>query len=187
MKMVNSYRESQDGISLVELLIVVSILGIIAMLAYPQMMLAMEDARLNAAAGDVATAMEYARLKAVNSGLPSRVECHTSTDSIELEHFSLPHEISEDVPSLNETVVEGGTFEKMDHPFNPGVPYSLHLGGDGLFGGVDVTDAVFGTGSAVTFDGLGAPSEGGAVTLVCGGHRRVVHVDALTGKVTVTS
>lgn len=180
-------RSNQSGISLVELLIVVSVMGIIAMLAYPKMMLTMEDARLQAAAGDLVTAIEFAQLKAVNSGLPSRVEFHTGTDSIELDQFQIPQEIADAVPSLNETVVEGGTFEKMDHPFNPGVPYSLHLSGDGLFGGIDVTNAVFGAGSMVTFDTLGAPSDGGTVTLAYGGQQRVVHVDGLTGKVTVTN
>lgn len=176
-----------EGFSLVELLTVVALMGMIAMLAYPKMIVTMEDTRLNAAAGDITTALAYARLKAANAGLPTRVDINVGTDRVDLERFQLPQEISDDVPSLNETMVEGGTYEVMDHPFNPGVPYHLSLGGDGLFGGIDITHATFGAGSRITFDALGAPSDGGTVTLALGGHQRVIHVDALTGKVTVTN
>lgn len=186
----NNFRKfffQQGGISLVELLIVVSILGVVAMLAYPKMKLSMEDSRLSAATAEVAAAMEYARLKAVNAGLPARVEINASTENINVEQFELPQEISEDVPSIDESIVEAGSFEKMDHPLNPGAPYRLSLGGDGLFGGIDVVSAVFGGSSTVTFDTLGAPSDGGTVTLACGGYLRMIHVDGLTGKVTVTN
>lgn len=178
---------NRRGISLVELLIVVSVLGTIAMLAYPKMMLAMEDNRLNAAAGDITTGIAYARIKAANTGLPSRVNISVSADSMDFELFRLPQAVFDDVPFIDETVVEGGGFEVMDHPFNPGVPYRLSLGGDGLFGGIDITGATFGAGSTLFFDGLGAPSDGGTVTLAYGGHQRIIHVDALTGKVTVTN
>ena len=178
---------THNGISLVELLIVVSVLGSIGMLAYPKMILAMEDARLSAAAGEITTAIAHARLKAANTGLPSRVEINVGTDSVGLEQFRLPHEISDDVPSIDAAVVEGGSFELMDHPFNPGAPYHLSLGGDGLFGGIDITSASFGAGSTLTFNALGAPSDGGTVTLSFGAHRRVILVDALTGKITVTN
>jgi prepilin-type N-terminal cleavage/methylation domain-containing protein len=178
---------NQCGVSLVELLIVVSVLGTIAMLAYPKMMLAMEDNRLNAAAGDITTGIAYARIKAADTGLPSRVNIDVAADSMEFELFKLPQAVSDDVPYIDETVVEGGGFEAMDHPFNPGVPYRLSLGGDGLFGGIDVTGATFGAGSAITFNGLGAPADGGTVTIAYGGHQRIIHVDALTGKVTVSN
>lgn len=178
---------TNKGISLVELLIVVSVMGTVAMLAYPKMMVAMEDNRLSAAAGEVTAAMAYVRQTAINTGLPARIEINSGTDSIQLEHFQLPGQISDDVPNLNETVVEGGSFTSMDHPLNPGVPYNLSLGGDGLFGGVDVVSAVFGGGSTLTFDALGAPSDGGTVILGYGGHQRVIQVDGLTGKVTVTN
>lgn len=176
---------SNRGLSLVELLLVITVLGTIAMLAAPDMISTMEDTRLSAAAGEVASAIEYAQLKAVNTGLPARVEIMVSTDSLSLEQFELPHEIEEEVPAIDQAVVEGGTFETMDHPFNPGVPYSLNLGGNGLFGGIDLTGAAFGAGTTLTFDGLGAPSDGGTVTLACGHHQRTIHVDGLTGKVTV--
>lgn len=178
---------NRSGVSLVELLIVVSVLGTIAMLAYPKMMLAMEDNRLSAAAGDITTAIAYARIKAANTGLPCRVNIDVATNSTDVELFRLPQAVSDDVPFVDETVVEGGGFQAMDHPFNPGVPYRLSLGGDGLFGGIDITGATFGAGSTITFDGLGVPADGGTVTLVYGGHQRIIHVNALTGKVTVTN
>ncbi len=55
---------------------------------------------------------------------------------------------------------------------------------DGM-GRVDIATASFGGGSSVTFDDLGSPDNGGAVTLSVGEHQYTVNVVAATGRVVV--
>jgi len=181
-----SFPNDASGVSLVELLIVVSVMGTIALVAYPRLVGSVEDGRLNAAAAKVTAAVGYAKLKAMNSGLPTQVEVNTSSDVVKLKQIQPPDEISDAVPFINAAVVEGGLYKMMMDPSNPGEAYVVPLAGQGLFGGIDIVGADFGGSLVLDFDALGTPSSGGTVTLACGRDQKVLHVDALTGKVTVT-
>ena len=75
----------------------------------------------------------------------------------------------------------------MEYPLNPGSDYTIYLGDQAMFGGVDVTVVNFGGGDTVTFDALGEPSDGGTVTLGYGNGQSVVTLDGLSGKVTVSN
>jgi prepilin-type N-terminal cleavage/methylation domain-containing protein len=88
---------------------------------------------------------------------------------------------------MGEEDVEGGHFEPMEHPMNPGVDYRIHLPDEGGFDGVDITAVDFGSYNSVTFSTLGAPSDGGTVILTLGSRQMVVTVDSMTGKVLVSS
>jgi hypothetical protein len=57
---------------------------------------------------------------------------------------------------------------------------------EGRFRGVDITISDFNNSDPVFFDAMGAPSKGGSATLTLGNSQRIVTLDALTGKVTVS-
>jgi prepilin-type N-terminal cleavage/methylation domain-containing protein len=175
------------GFTLVELLIVILILGIIAMVAWPTRITLLEESRLSGAASDVVTALEFAQLNALSSGRQTQVKIDVGNDKIAVSEFK-PHDgIWEENPQISETIVESGSFEIMEHPLNPGSDYTIYLGDQAMFGGVDITAETFGGGDIVTYDAQGAPSDGGTVTLGYGSGQRVVTLDGLTGKVTVSN
>ena len=88
---------------------------------------------------------------------------------------------------MGEEDLEGGHFEPMERPMNPGVDYSIRLPDEGRFDGVDITTVNFGGYNSVTFNTLGGPSGGGTVILSLGRRQMVVTVDSMTGKITVSS
>ena len=74
----------------------------------------------------------------------------------------------------------------MGHPVNKGADYYIVFADEDRFHGVDIASAAFDVNNYVTFDAIGAPSDGGSVTLSLGGRQVVVTVDSLTGKVTAS-
>jgi len=81
--------------------------------------------------------------------------------------------------------VEVEDFELMERPMNRGVDYSIILPDESRFSSIDITAAAFGVNNFVEFDTLGAPSDGGTVTLDMGSRQIVVALDSLAGKVTI--
>ena len=168
-----------------EILIVTLLMGILAMLGWPTLNSALADSRLSGAASDVVTSLEFAQLKAMNSGRRTRVTIDADAETILVEQFASSADFSQS--QLAEDNVEGGEFATVGNPLKRGIDYNLNLSNQALFGGVDVTAVVFGGGNWVTYDTLGAPSSGGTVTLAFGTRQVVVTLDSLTGKVTVSN
>ncbi len=157
------------------------------MVAWPTVIISLEESRLSGAASDVVTALEFAQLNALSSGRQTQVKIDEGNDRIIVSEFE-PHDgIWEENPQISETIVESGSFEIMEHPLNPGSDYNIYLGDQAMFGGVDITVVNFGGGDTVTYDALGAPSDGGTVTLGYGNGQSVVTVDRLSGKVTMSN
>lgn len=175
------------GYTLVELVIVVLMLGIMVMAAVPVLNSGLEDARLSDAANEIVTALEFAQMTAATSGSRTRVTIDAALDTIVVERFSMINvDLLYSESELDENVVEGGAFALMEHPMNRGVDYSISLPDESGFSGIDITAAAFGAGNFVEFDTLGAPSDGGTVTLAKGGSQIVVALDSLAGKVTLS-
>ncbi len=172
------------GFTLFEIQIVTLLLGILAMLGWPALNSALDDSRLSGASSNVVTSLEFAQLKAMNSGRETRVTIDTGAESLLVEQFTSSADFSQS--ELAEADIEGGVFTTVGNPLNRGTDYNLNLSNQALFGGVDVTAVDFGGGNSVTYDTLGAPSSGGTVTLVFGTRQVVVTLDSLTGKVTVS-
>ena len=173
------------GFTFLELLIITLIFGIITLLSWPSLIAALEDARLNGAASETVTALEYAHSKAVNSGRKIRVTFEVAADTFVVEQFTYTGDLLGGADTLSETDVETGNFTTMYHPLRPGDDYRIDLASQALFGGVDISAVNFGGNNDVTFDALGKPSDGGTVTLSFGNRQVVVAMDSLTGKVTV--
>lgn len=173
------------GFTLFEILIVTFLLGVMAMLGWPTLNSALADSRLSGASSDVITSLEFAQLKAMNSGRQTRVTIDAGAETILVEQFASSADFSQS--EVAKADVEGGVFAPVGNPLNRGVDYNINLSNQALFGGVDVTAVDFGGGNSVTYDTQGTPSSGGTITLAFGTRQVVVTLDSLTGKVTVSN
>ena len=172
------------GFTLLEILIVALIVGIFAMLGWPAFNTAMGASRLSGAAEEVVNALEFAQLRAT-SGQITKVIIRVDQDKITVKQYKAGIDFFGGESELGEAGVEGGTYEIIENPMNKGTDYQIILPDDSRFGGVDITFSDFDA-TPVTFDSLGAPSNGGTVTLALGSRQMVVTLDALSGKVTVS-
>jgi hypothetical protein len=140
------------------------IMAIVAAMAAPRYSQAIARYRLESAAGRVAADLEYARALARSTSTSLKVD------------FSAP--------------ANGYTLVGAKSLDDPAADYAVRLSGDPY--GVTLDRARFGTDPDedarqphVTFDLFGVPNSGGRVVLRHAGLRKVVRLDALTGKVEV--
>jgi prepilin-type N-terminal cleavage/methylation domain-containing protein len=174
------------GFTLIEVLIVIVTLGIVATLGLPALNSSLEESRLSRATNEVVTALEFAQLTTMSSGIRTRVTIDTETDTILVEKFTNSSNLLGSETELSEGEVEGGSFAAMERPMDRGTDYNISLASDDGFSSVDIASSVFGADNFVIFDELGTPSDGGAVTLILGSQQVFVTVDQLTGMVTVS-
>ncbi len=174
------------GFTLIEMLIVVSLIGIMAMIGLPALNSSLDDARLRGAVDEVATALEYAQLTAMTSGLKTRVSVSPTMDTIYVRRYKTPADLFTGGDELTESSVESETWEYMQYPLKKGVDYVIAFGNEDRFQGVDIIWSSFNIVTPVYFYADGAPSMGGSVTLALGNRQIVVALDALTGKVSVS-
>ena len=179
-------RSSNNGFTLIEIMIVMLIMGIVAMISLPTLSSALAEIRLSGTASEIVTALEYAQSTAMSSGANTRVTIDHTADTILVERFQISGDIMSGATEIPESDIDSGSFVTMAHPLKRGEYFSISLTSEDRFKGVDISSATFGAGNSVTFDTLGAPSEGGTVTLVfgTGSRQATITVDPLTGKVT---
>ena len=180
-------RPCAAGFTFVELLIVLLLLGITALLAWPTLDSAVVDSRLSGAAEEVVNALQYAQLTAMTSGRKTRVVIGAPGDTIVVGQYTAPADLFGGGDELVAGDVENGSYEFMQYPLRKGTEYHFQLRDEDRFMGVDISTSDFNSDDPVYFDTLGAPSKGGSATLALGGRQMVVTLDALTGKVTVSN
>jgi len=83
------------GFTLLEILIVTLLLGILAMIAWPTFNSAVDGSRLSGASSDVVTSLEFAQLKAMNSGRRTRVTVDAGAETILVEQFTSSADFSQ--------------------------------------------------------------------------------------------
>ena len=182
-----------QGFTLIELVIVVLVLGILAGLAQPMLSKSVTDARLRAAASEVATALEYARATAINSGRACRVEFDVNAETVvvsQVVHDAIDELNDSGEDELDEWDVDDSgiwSYSTMDNPLHPGTPYVIDFDAKPVFGGVDIVSALFGASNVlVDFDALGAASEDGLIVIGFGGRTANISVDDASGRVTTS-
>lgn len=157
-----SARKSISAFTLMELIVVLTILAIIVAIVVP--MVADTSGNMQAVAGArmVATDLQYAQNIAITEQRPITVTFDTTTNSYSLSNAS----------------------STLIHPIYK-TAYSIQFGAGSDFDQLSIVSASFGVSSAVTFDELGAPSNSGTVTLRSGTSVYTIDVAAATGVVTV--
>lgn len=170
--------------TLIEVVIVVFVAGIVAALAAPLVASAITDAQLYGAASEVVTALEFAQLSALSTGRACRVTVDTAADSLTVAQLEYSADFMGADTELPEADVEAESYVTMEHPVKGASAYVVSFAAEGRFGASDITAAAFGAGNSVEFDALGAPSSGGAVTVVCKNMQATITLDAVSGKVT---
>lgn len=172
------------GVTLVELLVVVSIIGVVAVVATPFLSSA-HPQKLDYAASEFASAIRYARSEAMRTGTPTGFRQNSEGKRIRLFRpdtgtspwtpvYDVYHPVSKQLYDI----------DLDDHP----VAAADDLGHNGIYRGTcDKPRNVY-------FDGNGTPwcadpetvlLDQFETTFTLGGHTRVVTLDSISGRVNV--
>ncbi|MDA1049412.1 MAG: prepilin-type N-terminal cleavage/methylation domain-containing protein [Planctomycetota bacterium] len=146
-----------DGFTLAELVIVVLIIGILSAATVPKLLDSVELYHAEAAAKRIKIDIEMARRVAKSNSAAQLIDFDTVNHS-----YTLPG-----VPDLK----HAGSNYTVDLTV---APYASSLAVVNFNGGDDVT-----------FDGYGVPDNAGTIEVRAGSYRRIISVEATTGKVTI--
>ena len=160
------------GFSLVELIIVITIMGILAWVAYPRLT-ATTEIKLDAAARRVASDLRYAQ----NRSIGTRVV----------------HGVLFDAATERYTVFAPTPATAAVDPADRARPLTVDFTRRAEYQGVSIVSASFGSTPGVKFDYFGVPRDTagtdiaatGRIVLACGALADTIEVTPGTGKVTV--
>ncbi|MCM8775117.1 MAG: prepilin-type N-terminal cleavage/methylation domain-containing protein [Candidatus Omnitrophica bacterium] len=139
--------KTRTGFTLIELVIVIAFLVSLGVLAYPQFT-DIPVAKAQYAIHKIQSDVRYAQLAAMETTGRTRINFNTTTDAYELERESTP-----------------GNWVALVHPATR-LDYDVTFAGTGSeYSGVDITAAIFGSGSTVIFNTYGAPYDGAGNSL----------------------
>lgn len=141
--------------TLLELLIVLSIAGVMAAIAVPRFSRAGARYRIDAACARIVADLDNARTHARSSSAKAALAFATSADGYTWQ--------------LSSSVLNAGDRVDLSRP-----PY-----------GVTVLNPSFGSDRTVIFDAWGRPDSGGTVTIAAGSSARDITLDANTGKASI--
>lgn len=150
------------GFTIVEIIIVVVIIAIAALAAVP-MMGSAASLQIRSAVNMIAADLEYAKSMAISRGQNYSVVFDKDADSYKI------------VDPLG----------VIQHPIKKGFTYVVDFQNESRLNRVDITNADFNTAQTVTFDCLGSPIDGGAVTLQAGGINKTITVEHITGFISI--
>jgi prepilin-type N-terminal cleavage/methylation domain-containing protein len=151
------------GLSLIELVVVVFLIGTLALLAAPSLHQTFVEMEVERAAVEIEAFMHYARSLSVKGA---------------------PHEVVFSIP-LNRIVVRDESEVNAPHPTKKSQDCILYLGTRRSFEHVDLMSADFGGDDTVFFDRLGNADTGGTVVVAAGDFVRTVRVLAPGGKTSI--
>jgi type IV fimbrial biogenesis protein FimT len=146
---------TRRGFTLVELVMVMMLMAILAAVAMPRYRTALAHHRVVTAAGRVAADLRTIRGYARKASVAQPVQFVVATDSY----------TATEMPDMNGRAID----------------YAVNLAADY---GADITSALFGSGSTVTFDIHGRPSAAGSIVIQAGTETRTVQLDG-TGTVSI--
>jgi len=149
-------RREELAFSLIELILVLTIISVLAAIAVPRYANALARYRVDAAASRVVADLDYARQRARASSASVTVSFKTGQECV---------------------ILEG-----VQHIDDPGKQWGVALAGKPYY--ADLVSVDF-TGHKLIFDGYGYPDSGGTAVLRVGTETRTVVLDADTGKAAV--
>lgn len=177
-------RCGAPAFTFIEIIILVTLVGIVALLGLPATVTSLTRARLSGAADEIEAALEFAHLSAVASGRNFRVTVDAGADTLRVEQVEYGADFMGAETELPEGDVERETYATSPHSLKADGLFQESFGSGSRYEGIDVASADFGSTHTVVFDSKGLPSGGGAVTLVSGGQQIVITLDGQSGKVT---
>jgi prepilin-type N-terminal cleavage/methylation domain-containing protein len=151
------------GFTLLEVMIVIFLLGIILATAVPSINTALDEMKLDSAAQEVVSAIQYAQSLSVKEGIKYEVTFNLLLERMRCRDVS--------------------TSTIVFHPVTK-KPFELLFTSTGQLQGVDIVSTTF-TGNKVDFNSLGEPSESGAVYIGYAGLQKKITVDLPLGRVSV--
>lgn len=143
--------------TLMELVVVMSIISIVTAIAAPRYFNSLQSYRVKSAAQRVHADLEYAQMKAKSTSSSRTVQFKPNTN-----RYSIAGEAGLKDSSTSYIVYLG------EAPYHAGI-HSIDLGGD----------------KQITFDGYGNPDTNGVIILGAGSFRAAVMIDMETRKITI--
>jgi len=147
----------RHGVSAMELVVVVLIIGILAGIAVPTFLGALARHRSSQAARRIVADLELARREASMASTSRTVTFSSAADSY--------------------------TLAEVTHLDRAGETYSVSLGGDPYY--ADILSVDLGGDEEVVFDGFGQADSDGTIVVRSGGVDNTIVIDAATGRASV--
>jgi len=166
------------GLTLVELLVVVSIIGIAATVIIP-MIGDTSDLQVSAALRQMTSCLLYAQACAISEQRPCQVVFDSNNDNYSIQIQN-----------------QDGTYSPVTDPVNK-IPHIVNLGAGSQYHSVSISNVNFDGSDSLWFDRLGAPRSGkigegnttmnnpGTVTVTGKGQNMTVTVTPITGKIKI--
>ncbi len=160
--MQQALKPGGSGFTLLETLIVLTILSIVAIIALPTFSSHEDEQKLSGAVKELVTALRFARIDTIHSGENRRVKIDKSSNSFEVINATTP-------------------TETIYHPTSK-KPYFYKYDDSIMYRGVDISGAGI---IDITFGINGLADNNSLVTLTYGSSSVDVNVDTATGYVLV--
>lgn len=173
---------ADSGFTAIEIIIVVTVLGIVVALAAPVLDSALVNSRLDAATVETVAIIEYAQARALGAGSPCRVFVDWPTETLHAEilvHTDAETLLDSSLETVPSDDAESVDYSPLEDPLRPGAACKL----DYPANGVRLADADVDADGPLEFSPLGIPSTSAYIELSSGGRKRAVYVDVDTGKV----
>ena len=160
-------NSSQRAFTLMELLLVMTIMTILAGIAVPRFANSLALQRLDGAARRVMADLKFAQGQAKISSASHKVAFDVGNDSYYLQSYDSA----------------ASQWYFLASPDHPSLPYEVRLGDDPYQAAIIAVR--FGALQEIVFDGYGMPTSSGAIYLQVGGNIKKVSVESGTGSTEV--
>ncbi len=160
-------RALERGFSLLELCVVVTIIGILAMMAFPEMGDAVLERHTYDDAGQILGLVHTARTRAMGRGAATMVTFDTATAGLARGNFQIYEAVSPNPGGASDTTARLPNSSCLLPQFGwtNGTPTNTFIDGVNLNGGYETNANILAR--VVTFNNTGTPSVAGGIVALC--------------------